>query len=171
MSIYDFKSSNIPGYGLGVDFGSMDTKGTLYGQQPITTAGRYAFTSNPDYIKASPEIQKLIAEKELENSSFNSIANMFKGFQPTLAQQEAQLKIAGDFQARQQAAAAPYNMAYGALNALSKLPDRISTDAANRAMLNVVGSEAAAKAFDRTMASYPQSRFQLTSPVQTQYFA
>lgn len=171
MSIYDFKSSNIPGYGLGVDFGSMDTKGTLYGQQPITTAGRYAFTSNPDYIKASPEIQKLIAEKELENSSFNSIANMFKGFKTTLAEQEAQLKIAGDFQARQQAAAAPYNMAYGALNALSKLPDRISTDAANRAMLNVVGSEAAAKAFDRTMASYPQSRFQLTSPVQTQYFA
>jgi len=169
MSKYDFRPSNVPNYGLGVDFGSMDTKGTLYGQNPTgLTTGKYAFTSNPDYIKASPEIQKLIAEKELGNSSF---FEMIKSMKPTLADKEADLRIAGDFQARQQAAAAPYNMLSKGLDTLSKLPEQISTNAASRAMLNVIGAESAARAFNQTMDSYPNTNFRSTIPlVQTKYF-
>jgi hypothetical protein len=169
MSKYDFRPSNVPNYGLGVDFGSMDTKGTLYGQNPTgLTTGKYAFIRNPDYIKASPEIQKLIAEKELGNSSF---FEMIKSMKPTLADKEADLRIAGDFQARQQAAAAPYNMLSKGLDTLSKLPEQISTNAASRAMLNVIGAESAARAFNQTMANYPKTNFQSTVPlVQTKYF-
>lgn len=172
MSKYDFRPSNVPNYGLGVDFGSMDTKGTLYGQNPTgLTTGKYTFMSNPDYINARPEIQKLIAEKELGNSSFTDVVSMFKSMKPSLAEQEAQLKIAGDFQNRQQAAAAPYNMLYKGLDTLSKLPEQISTNAASRAMLNVIGAESAARAFNQTMASYPKTNFQSTVPfVQTKYF-
>ena len=171
MSKYDFRPSNVPNYGLGVDFGSMDTKGTLYGQNPTgLTTGKYAFITNPDYINASPEIQKLIAEKELGNSSFNDIASVFKSMKPSLAEKEADLNLANTFQERQQRAALPYNMLNAGVNMLSKLPEQIAANAANRAMLNVVGAETAARAFNQTMASYPKSNFQLTSPVQTQYF-
>ena len=92
-------------------------------------------------------------------------------FKPTLAEKEADLKIAGDFQARQQAAAAPYNMLYKGLDTLSKLPEQISTNAASRAMLNVIGAESAARAFNQTMASYPKTNFQSTVPlVEKNYF-
>jgi hypothetical protein len=169
MSKYNFRPSNVPNYGLGVDFGSMDTKGTLYGQNPTGLAtGKYAFTSNPDYIKASPEIQKLIAENELGNSSF---FEMIKSIKPTLADKEADLRIAGDFQARQQAAAAPYNMLYKGLDTLSKLPEQISTNAANRAALNVLAGKSITETFNETMAKYPTSNFRSTIPlVQTKYF-
>jgi hypothetical protein len=169
MPKYDFRPSNVSNYGLGVDFGSMDTKGTLYGQNPTGLAtGKYAFTSNPDYIKASPEIQKLIAENELGNSSF---FEMIKSIKPTLADKEADLRIAGDFQARQQAAAAPYNMLYKGLDTLSKLPEQISTNAANRAALNVLAGKSITETFNETMAKYPTSNFRSTIPlVQTKYF-
>ncbi len=171
MSKYDFRPSNVPNYGLGVDFGSMDTKGTLYGQNPTgLTTGKYAFITNPDYINASPEIQKLIAEKELGNSSFTDVVSMFKSMKPSLAEKEADLNLANTFQERQQRAALPYNMLNAGVNMLSKLPEQIAANAANRAMLNVVGAETAARAFNQTMANYPGSKFQLTSPVQTQYF-
>ena len=171
MSIYDFKSSNIPSYGLGVDFGSMDTKGTLYGQQPITTAGKYAFMNDPEYKSATPELQKIIAEKELGASSFGDVIKMANMFKPTLSQQEALLKIAGDFQNKQQAAALPYNMLYKGLDTLSKLPEQISGRAADRAMNIVLGARTAADAFNQAAASYPRTNFQSTaSPVQRNYF-
>jgi len=172
MSKYDFRPSNVPNYGLGVDFGSMDTKGTLYGQNPTgLTTGRYAFTSTPEYINASPEIQKLIAEKELGNTSFNDIASIFKGMKPTLAEKEADLNLANTFQERQQRAALPYNMLNAGVSMLSKLPEQIATNAANRAMLNVLGARSATEAFNQTMASYPKSNFQSSIPlVQRNYF-
>tara|TARA_R110000868_G_scaffold82449_3_gene232790 strand:+ start:3675 stop:4193 length:519 start_codon:yes stop_codon:yes gene_type:complete len=171
MSEYAFRPSNIPSYGLGVDFGSMDTKGTLYGQQPITKAGKYAVMSTPEYKSATPEIQKVMLETELGASSFGDVIKMANMFKPTLAEKEADLKIAGDFQARQQAAAAPYNMLYKGLDTLSKLPEQISTNAASRAMLNVIGAESAARAFNQTMASYPKTNFQSTVPlVEKNYF-
>lgn len=171
MSTFDFKSSNVPGYGLGVDFGSMDRTGTFYGQQPVTTAGKYAFMDDPRYKSATPDLQKVIAEKELGNDSFAQVIKMANMFKPTRADKQADLKDAATFQQEQMLAAAPYNMAYGALNTLSKLPERISTDAANRAMLNVIGAESVARAFNQTMASYPPSRFQSTVPIaQPKYF-
>ena len=174
MSKYDFRSSNVPNYGLGVDFGSMDTKGTLYGQQPITTAGKYAFMNDPGYKSATPELQKIIAEKELGNSSFGDVLKMVNMFKPTLAEEEAKLKMAGDFQNRQQAAAAPYNMVYGALNTLSKLPERISTDAANRAMLTVLGAKSVTDAGSEAMRTSPFGRLNFASQVplsQQRYFS
>jgi hypothetical protein len=174
MSKYNFRPSNVPNYGLGVDFGSMDTKGTLYGQNPTGLAtGKYAFTSNPDYIKASPEVQKLIAEKELGigNSSF---FEMIKSIKPTLADKEADLRIAGDFQARQQAAAAPYNMLYKGLDTLSKLPEQISANAANRAMLTVLGAKSVTDAGNAAMANSPFGKGSFVSQVplsQQRYFS
>jgi hypothetical protein len=172
MSIYDFKSSNIPSYGLGVDFGSMDRTGTLYGQNPTgLTTGKYAFLSNPDYIKAPLDIQKTIAEKELGNSSFNETLAMFKNSKPTLAEEEAKLKMAGDFQNRQQAAALPYNMLYEATKTLAKLPGEISGRAADRAMNIVLAARTAAEAGNQAALSSPRSNFQSTaSPIQRNYF-
>ena len=171
MSIYDFKSSNIPSYGLGVDFGSMDTKGTLYGQQPITTAGKYAFMNDPEYKSATPELQKIIAEKELGASSFGDVIKMANMFKPTLAEEEAKLKMAGDFQARQQAAALPYNMLYEATKTLAKLPGEISGRAADRAMNIVLAARTAAEAGNQAALSSPRSNFQSTaSPIQRNYF-
>jgi len=172
MSEYDFRPSNVPNYGLGVDFGSMDTKGTFYGQNPTgLTTGKYAFMSNPDYINARPEIQKLIAEKELGNSSFNDIASMFKSMKPSLAEQEAQLKIAGDFQARQQAAALPYNMISEATKTLSKLPGEISGRAQLEAMNIVLAARNATEANNQAANFYPRTTYQSTaSPAQRDYF-
>ena len=169
FSGFNLGSSNTPRYGSGVNFDGIDTRATFYGQQPTALAtGKYAFLGSDLYKNARPEVQKLIAEKELGNSSF---FEMIKSMKPTLADKEADLRIAGDFQARQQAAAAPYNMLSKGLDTLSKLPEQISTNAASRAMLNVIGAESAARAFNQTMASYPKTNFQSTVPlVQTKYF-
>ena len=171
MPTFDFKSSNIPGYGLGVDFGSMDRTGTFYGQQPITTPGKYAFMNDPGYKSATPELQKIIAEKELGNSSFGDVLKMVNMFKPTRAEKQADLKDAATFQQEQMLAAAPYNMVYGALNTLSKLPEQISGRAADRAMNIVLGARNATEAYNLAAASYPRTNFQSTaSPVQRNYF-
>ena len=76
-----------------------------------------------------------------------------------------------EFQNRQQAAAAPYNMAYGALNTLSKLPEQISGRAADRAMNIVLGARSAAEAYNQAALSSPRTTFQSTaSPAQRNYF-
>ena len=76
-----------------------------------------------------------------------------------------------EFQNRQQAAAAPYNMLYKGLDTLSKLPEQISGRAADRAMNIVLGARNATEAYNQAAASYPRTNFQSTaSPVQRNYF-
>jgi len=87
------------------------------------------------------------------------------------ANQQRQLENASMFQERQMRTALPYNLLSKGLDTLSKLPEQISTNAANRAMLNVLGARSATEAFNQTMASYPRSNFQSTIPlVQRNYF-
>jgi len=162
MSKYDFRPYNVPSYGLGVDFGSMDTKGTLYGQQPIDKAGKYAFIGSSLYKNADPETRKLIAENELGNSSF---FEMIKSMKPTLADKEADLRIAGDFQARQQAAAAPYNMLYKGLENLAKIPDRIAQQSALQTANTLLGARSITDAYTNTLANYPKLQFASNVPV------
>lgn len=173
FSGFNLGSSTVPRYGSGVNFDGIDTGATFYGQRPSIPGG-VDLKSIENFRDFSPSVQQILIQDLVTGNREKQNLNQLLAFAREAkdpAERKRALQDTLEFQNAQQAAAAPYNMAYGALNALSKLPDRISTDAANRAMLNVVGSEAAAKAFDRTMASYPQSRFQLTSPVQTQYFA
>ena len=87
------------------------------------------------------------------------------------AYQQRELENASVFQERQMRKALPYNLLSKGLDTLSKLPEQISTNAASRAMLNVIGAESAARAFNQTMASYPKTNFQSTVPlVQRNYF-
>ena len=87
------------------------------------------------------------------------------------ANQQRELENASVFQERQMRKALPYNLLSKGLDTLSKLPEQISTNAASRAMLNVIGAESAARAFNQTMASYPKTNFQSTIPlVQRNYF-
>ena len=87
------------------------------------------------------------------------------------AYQQRELENASVFQERQMRKALPYKLISDASAALQKIPERISTDAASRAMLNVIGAESAARAFNQTMASYPKTNFQSTVPlVQRNYF-
>ena len=172
MSRYGFDPSNGFNYGSGVNFEGIDTKGSFYGQQPINTPGKYAFLGTSEYKNATPEVQKLIAENALGNNSLAGVLDIFKGLKPTRADKQADLADTLEFQNRQQAAAAPYNMAYGALNTLSKLPEQISGRAADRAMNIVLGARNATDAFNLAAASYPRTNFQSTaSPVQRSYFA
>ena len=60
-----------------------------------------------------------------------------------------------EFQNKQQASAAPYNMLYKGLDTLSKLPEQISANAANRAMLTVLGAKSVTDAGNAAMANSP----------------
>lgn len=173
FSGFNFDPSKTPSYGSGVNFDGIDTGATFYGQQPITKAGKYAFIGSDLYKNADPETRKLIAENELGNKSQSDVAQLLafarEAKDPAARKQALQDTL--EFQNAQQAAAAPYNMLYKGLDTLSKLPERISTDAANRAMLNVLGGKATTEAFNQTMASYPRSNFQSTAPLmQQKYF-
>ena len=76
-----------------------------------------------------------------------------------------------EFQNRQQAAAAPYNMLYKGLDTLSKLPEQISGRAADRAMNIVLGARTATDAFNQAANFYPRTIYQSTaSPAQRDYF-
>ena len=174
MSRYGFDPSNGFNYGSGVNFEGIDTKGSFYGQQPINTPGKYAFLGTSEYKNATPEVQKLIAENALGNNSLAGVLDILKGFKPTLAEEEAKLKMAGDFQARQQAAALPYNLLNKGLDTLAKLPERISTDAANRAMLTVLGAKSVTDAGSEAMRTSPFGRLNFASQVplsQQKYFS
>ena len=84
---------------------------------------------------------------------------------------QRELENASVFQERQMRKALPYNLLSKGLDTLSKLPEQISTNAANRAMLNVLGARSVTDAFNQTMASYPRSNFQSTAPLmQQKYF-
>jgi len=173
FSGFNLGSSNTPKYGSGVNFDGIDTGATFYGQQPITKAGKYAFLGSDAYKNADPETRKLIAENELGNKSQSDVAQLLafarEAKDPAARKQALQDTL--EFQNAQQAAAAPYNMLYKGLDTLSKLPEQISTNAASRAMLNVLGAKSATDAFNQTMANYPRSNFQSSVPlVQRNYF-
>ena len=173
FSVFNLGSSTVTRYGSGVNFDGIDTGATFYGQQPITKAGKYAFIGSDLYKNADPETRKLIAENELGNKSQSDVAQLlaFAREAKDPAERKRALQDTLEFQNAQQAAAAPYNMLYKGLDTLSKLPEQISTNAASRAMLNVVGAESAARAFNQTMASYPKTNFQSTAPLmQQKYF-
>jgi len=174
FSGFNLGSSNTPRYGSGVNFDGIDTRATFYGQQPTALAtGKYAFLGSDLYKNARPEVQKLIAENELGNSSQSGVTQLLdfarEAKDPAARKQALQDTL--EFQNAQQAAAAPYNMLYKGLDTLSKLPEQISTNAASRAMLNVLGAKSATDAFNQTMANYPRSNFQSSVPlVQRNYF-
>jgi hypothetical protein len=87
------------------------------------------------------------------------------------AYQQRELENTLAFQKAQMREALPYKFISDASAALQKIPERISTDAANRAMLNVLGARATTDAFNQTMANYPRSNFQSSVPlVQRNYF-
>ena len=159
MNLTTFKYGGITpstfkaGFGVGSPIDSLETSlspGTeqsFYGKNSSTQDG-YTRDITLDQALAQRVLAGLDPESEkrkLEN---------------TLAFQKAQMKEA-----------LPYKFISDASAALQKIPERISTDAASRAMLNVIGAESAARAFNQTMASYPKTNFQSTVPlVQRNYF-
>ena len=173
FSGFNLGSSNVPRYGSGVNFDGIGTGATFYGQQPITTAGKYAFLGSDSYKNADPETRKLIAENELGNKSQSDVAQLLafarEAKDPAARKQALEDTLA--FQNAQQASAAPYNMLYKGLDTLSKLPEQISGRAADRAMNIVLGARNATEAYNQAVANYPKSNFQSTaSPVQRNYF-
>lgn len=174
FSGFNLGSSNVPRYGTGVNFDGIDTGATFYGKQPSTSTGVDYKTLSESIKGLPPELQGKAFEDLLNRSrSQGDVAQLldFAREAKDPAARKQTIEDTLEFQARQQAAAAPYNMLYKGLDTLSKLPERISTDAANRAMLNVLGGKATTEAFNQTMASYPRSNFQSTVPlVQRNYF-
>lgn len=122
--------------------------------------GKYAFENIAKTENTSPSTVD-------KGDSFERILNIM--LDPTRRKQALEDTL--EFQNRQQAAAAPYNMAYKALDTLSKLPEQISGRAADRAMNIVLGARNATEAYNQAAASYPRTNFQSTaSPVQRNYF-
>ncbi len=125
-------------------------------QQP----GKYAFENIAKTENTSPSTVD-------KGDSFERILNIM--LDPTRRKQALEDTL--EFQNRQQAAAAPYNMLYKGLDTLSKLPEQISGRAADRAMNIVLGARNATEAYNQAAASYPRTNFQSTaSPVQRNYF-
>jgi hypothetical protein len=122
--------------------------------------GKYAFENIAKTENTSPSTVD-------KGDSFERILNIM--LDPTRRKQALEDTL--EFQNRQQAAAAPYNMLYKGLDTLSKLPEQISGRAADRAMNIVLGARNATEAYNQAAASYPRTNFQSTaSPVQRNYF-
>ena len=122
--------------------------------------GKYAFENIAKTENTSPSTVD-------KGDSFERILNIM--LDPTRRKQALEDTL--EFQNRQQAAAAPYNMLYKGLDTLSKLPEQISGRAADRAMNIVLGARNATEAYNLAAASYPRTNFQSTaSPVQRNYF-
>ena len=176
FSGFNLGSPNVPRYGTGVNFDGIGTGATFYGQQPITTAGKYAFIGSDFYKNADPETRKLIAENELGNKSQSDVAQLLafarEKTSPEVRQQA--LEDALKYQERQQASAAPYKMLFTGLDTLAKLPEQISANAANRAMLTVLGAKSVTDAGNAAMANSPFGKGNFASQVplsQQRYFS
>lgn len=126
----------------------------------LPQAGKYAFENIAKTENTSPSTVD-------KGDSFERILNIM--LDPTRRKQALEDTL--EFQNRQQAAAAPYNMLYKGLDTLSKLPEQISGRAADRAMNIVLGARNATEAYNQAAAYYPRTNFQSTaSPVQRNYF-
>ena len=132
------------------------TKGlTTSKDVPLDRYGRPSFIQ--DISSKNITLEEALAQRVLEGLNPESEKRKLEN---TLAFQKAQMKEA-----------LPYNLLSRGLDTLSKLPEQISANAANRAMLNVLGARSATEAFNQTMASYPKTNFQSTVPlVQRNYF-
>ncbi len=169
----NLSSSNTPRYGSGVNCDGIDTGATFYGQQPPTSGGVDS-KGIENFRDFSPGVQQILIQDLItgnrEEKNLNQLLNYIRETKSPEARKQA-LQDTLEFQNAQQQAAAPYNMLYKGLDTLSKLPEQISTNAANRAMLNVLGARSATEAFNQTMANYPRSNFQSSVPlVQRNYF-
>lgn len=128
-------------------------------QQP----GKYAFENIAKTENTSPSTVD-------KGDSFERILNIM--LDPTRRKQALEDTL--EFQNRQQAAAAPYNMLYKGLDTLSKLPEQISANAANRAMLTVLGAKSVTDAGNAAMANSPFGKGNFASQVplsQQRYFS
>jgi|Wag4MinimDraft_6_1082665.scaffolds.fasta_scaffold00164_4 hypothetical protein len=125
--------------------------------------GKYAFENIAKTENTSPSTVD-------KGDSFERILNIM--LDPTRRKQALEDTL--EFQNRQQAAAAPYNIAYKGLDTLSKLPEQISANAANRAMLTVLGAKSVTDAGNAAMANSPFGKGSFVSQVplsQQRYFS
>ena len=167
FSGFNLGSPNVPRYGTGVNFDGIGTGATFYGQQPITTAGKYAFIGSDFYKNADPETRKLIAENELGNKSQSDVAqllNFAREARSPEARQQA-LEDASKYQERQQASAAPYKMLFTGLENLAKIPDRIAQQSALQTANTLLGARSITDAYTNTLANYPKLQFASNVPV------
>ncbi len=129
----------------------------------LPQAGKYAFENIAKTENTSPSTVD-------KGDSFERILNIM--LDPTRRKQALEDTL--EFQNRQQAAAAPYNMLYKGLDTLSKLPEQISANAANRAMLTVLGAKSVTDAGNAAMANSPFGKGNFASQVplsQQRYFS
>lgn len=167
FSGFNLGSPNVPRYGTGVNFDGIGTGATFYGQQPITTAGKYAFIGSDFYKNADPETRKLIAENELGNKSESDVAQLLafaREARSPEARQQA-LEDASKYQERQQASAAPYKMLFTGLENLAKIPDRIAQQSALQTANTLLGARSITDAYTNTLANYPKLQFASNVPV------
>jgi len=167
FSGFNPSSPNALRYGTGVNFDGIDKGATFYGQQPITPAGKYAFIGSDLYKNADPETRKLIAENELGNKSQSDVAQLL-AFAREAKSPEARKQALEDtleFQNKQQASAAPYNMLYKGLDTLAKIPDRIAQQSALQTANTLLGARSITDAYTNTLANYPKLQFASSAPV------
>ena len=125
--------------------------------------GKYAFENIAKTENTSPSTVD-------KGDSFARILNIM--LDPTRRKQALEDTL--EFQNKQQASAAPYNMLYKGLDTLSKLPEQISANAANRAMLTVLGAKSVTDAGNAAMANSPFGKGNFASQVplsQQKYFS
>ena len=125
--------------------------------------GKYAFENIAKTESTSPSTVD-------KGDSFERILNIM--LDPTRRKQALEDTL--EFQNKQQASAAPYNMLYKGLDTLSKLPEQISANAANRAMLTVLGAKSVTDAGNAAMANSPFGKGNFASQVplsQQRYFS
>ena len=125
--------------------------------------GKYAFENITKTESTSPNTVD-------KGDSFERILNIM--LDPTRRKQALEDTL--EFQNKQQASAAPYNMLYKGLDTLSKLPEQISANAANRAMLTVLGAKSVTDAGNAAMANSPFGKGNFASQVplsQQRYFS
>lgn len=125
--------------------------------------GKYAFENIAKTESTSPNTVD-------KGDSFERILNIM--LDPTRRKQALEDTL--EFQNKQQSSAAPYNMLYKGLDTLSKLPEQISANAANRAMLTVLGAKSVTDAGNAAMANSPFGKGNFASQVplsQQRYFS
>ena len=167
FSGFNLGSPNVPRYGTGVNFDGIGTGATFYGQQPITTAGKYAFIGSDFYKNADPETRKLIAENELGNKSQSDVAQLLAFAREKTSPEARQqaLEDASKYQERQQASAAPYNLLNKGLENLAKIPDRIAQQSALQTANTLLGARSITDAYTNTLANYPKLQFASNVPI------
>lgn len=173
FSGFNLGSSTVPRYGSGVNFDGIDTGATFYGQRPSIPGG-VDLKSIENFRDFSPSVQQILIQDLVTGNREKQNLNQLLAFAREAkdpAERKRALQDTLEFQNAQQAAAAPYNMLYKGLDTLSKLPEQISTNAANRAMNTVLGARSVTDAFNQTMLNYPKTNFQSTVPItQPKYF-